>query len=84
MMIVFSIAVPSQPYKVTGMIQDTAYEVRVAARTAAGTGDYSQMQVERTKKQVSSAPVLNAAHQLLHQTLLTLLIAGLASAYIYI
>ncbi len=70
------------------MQQDTAYEVRVAARTAAGTGDYSDVQVEKTKKLVATAvPVLNAAPaaaQLLCHSLLTLLIAALASANIYI
>lgn len=77
---------PSQPYRVTGMQQDTAYEVRVAARTAAGTGDYSGVQVEKTKKHVAAAvPVLNGApvHMLCH-SLLTLLIAALASANIHI
>lgn len=78
---------PSQPYRVTGMQQDTAYEVRVAARTAAGTGDYADVQVEKTKKLVATAvPVLNSAPaQLLYcHSLLTLLIAALASANIYI
>jgi hypothetical protein len=71
------------------MNQDTAYEVRVAARTAAGTGDYTDVQVEKTKKLVSTAvPVLNSAQQLppaaLCHSLLILLIAALASANIYI
>ncbi len=68
------------------MQQDTAYEVRVAARTAAGTGDYADVQVEKTKKLVATAvPVLNSAPaQLLCHSLLTLLIAALASANIYI
>lgn len=78
---------PSQPYRVAGMQQDTTYEVRVAARTAAGTGDYADVQVEKTKKLVAAAvPVLNSApaQQLLCHSLLTLLIAALASANIYI
>ncbi|XP_057375021.1 neural cell adhesion molecule 1-B-like [Daphnia carinata] len=77
---------PSQPYRVTGMQQDTSYEVRVAARTAAGTGDFTDVQVEKTKKIVAAAvPVLNSAQQLvLCHSLLTLLIAALASANIYI
>lgn len=70
------------------MQQDTTYEVRVAARTAAGTGDYADVQVEKTKKLVAAAvPVLNSApalQQLLCHSLLTLLIAALASANIYI
>lgn len=72
------------------MHQDTAYEVRVAARTAAGTGDYTDVQVEKTKKLVSTAvPVLNSAQQRLPpaalcHSLLILLIAALASANIYI
>ncbi|KZS20919.1 neural cell adhesion molecule 1-B [Daphnia magna] len=79
---------PSQPYRVTGMQQDTSYEVRVAARTAAGTGDFTDVQVEKTKKIVAAAvPVLNSApaqHLVLCHSLLTLLIAALASANIYI
>lgn len=77
--------VPSQPYRVTGMQQDTAYEVRVAARTVAGTGDYSDVQLEKTKKVVTATvPVLSAAPAQLRHSILTLLIAALASANIYI
>ena len=53
---------PSQPYTVIGLHHDSLYEVRVAARTAAGVGDFSETKMERTKKwAATAAPILNAA-----------------------
>ena len=64
---------------VVGMQQDTVYEMRVAARTAAGIGDYSASKTEKTKKWVATAaPVLNQAGSI--APLLTLSIAALLSA----
>ena len=76
----FSLA-PGHPHVVTGMQQDMAYEVRVAARTAAGAGEYSNAKVERTKKWVATAaPIFNKGDHLhLRQWMLTVLIAALLS-----
>ncbi len=68
---------------VVGMHQDTIYEIRIAARTAAGIGDYSDPKTEKTKKWVATAaPVLNQAGST--TPLLTLSIAALLSAAICI
>lgn len=75
-----------KPYVVTGMQQDTSYEIRVAARTAAGTGDFSAGKIDKTIKLVATAaPIHNDGSLLLQQHwLLTLLIAALLSANICI
>lgn len=80
---------PSQPYMVVGMQQDTVYEVRVAARTMAGTGDFSAPKTDKTKKWVpTAAPSLNKAGQAVSYYSssfpLTLLMAALISAAISI
>ena len=80
------IAVIGKPYVVTGMQQDTSYEIRVAARTAAGTGDYSVGKIDKTIKLVATAAPIHNDGSLLQQQhwLLTLLIAALLSANICI
>ena len=81
--------VPSQPYIVMGMQQDTTYEIRVAAKTAAGVGDFSAPKMDKTKKLVATAaPVLNTAagqnYYYSTATSLTLFIAALLAANICI
>ena len=83
-------AAPGRAYIVTGMQEDTKYELRVASLTSAGVGDYSPARLEKTKKSVataapsvihtSGAAVVAVPDCLYRHWMLTFFIAALVSA----
>ena len=78
-----------QSYTLVNLEPDTSYEVRVAAHTAAGPGDFSDVKTATTKKWVATASPIGtngSSHgsfsSYFHQWVLTALIAALLAVNI--
>jgi len=75
---------PGKVYSLTNLKQATAYEIRVAARTAAGPSEFSQVKSERTKKMdlpAVTVPTSTSSNQAVG-CLMTLVTAALCSALV--
>jgi len=72
-----------QSYTLAGVDADTKYEVRVASRTAAGAGEFSEFKSASTKKWTAATTASGSNHDslasYLHQWILTALMAALLS-----